>query len=85
MADKICFANFSLVAQLVERFAVNEHVPGSSPGQGANLDTGTAFVLWVSMPIEVRIERAGARKVYVKANKVKWALTESPIKIKTEV
>ena len=28
-------ATFSPVAQLVERFTVNEHVPGSSPGRGA--------------------------------------------------
>jgi hypothetical protein len=46
----------------------------ASPALGAIYDTGTAFVLWVSVPIEVRIERAGARKVYIKAKKISWAL-----------
>ncbi len=41
------------------------------------MNTGTQAVLWVSVPVEVRIERAGSRKVYVSARKVKWAL-ESP-------
>jgi len=31
-------------------------------------------VLWVSIPIEVRIEKAGSKKVYVSAQKVRWAL-----------
>jgi len=44
------------------------------PPRGANLNTGTQAVLWVSVPLEVRIERAGSRKVYVSARKVKWAL-----------
>jgi len=30
-------------------------------------------VLWVTVPIEVRIERAGGKKVYVSARKVRWA------------
>ena len=41
---------------------------------GANLNTGTVAVLWVSVPVEVRIEKAGGRKVYVSARKVRWAL-----------
>lgn len=36
-------------------------------------------MLWVSVPLEVRIEKAGSRKVYVSAQKVKWAL-EAPQK-----
>ena len=38
------------------------------------MNTGTQAVLWVSVPLEVRIEKAGSRKVYVSARKVKWAL-----------
>ena len=52
----------------------NRRVAGSSPARGAIQDTGTAFILWVSIPIEVRIERKGSRRVYVKARKIKWEL-----------
>ena len=38
------------------------------------MNTGTVAILWVSVPREVRIEKAGSRKVYVSAQKVKWAL-----------
>ena len=38
------------------------------------MNTGTVAVLWVSVPLEVKIEKAGSRKVYVSARKVKWAL-----------
>gem|GEM_PF-6412081 len=31
-------------------------------------------MLWVSVPIEVRTEKAGSKKVYVSARKVRWAL-----------
>ena len=41
------------------------------------MNTGTQAVLWVSVPLEVRIEKAGSRKVYVSARKVKWALGDS--------
>ena len=68
------FSNYSPVAQLVERHAVNVHVPGSSPGGGAILNAGTAFVLWISIPIEVQIERKNSRKIYVRAKKVNWTL-----------
>ena len=50
-----------------------------SPGRGASLDAGTAFVLWISIPIEVRIERKNTRKIYVKARKVDWALRPSNV------
>ncbi len=38
------------------------------------MNTGTQAILWVSVPLEVRIERAGSRKVYVSARKVRWTL-----------
>ncbi len=41
---------------------------------GAIQDAGTGFVLWILIPIEVRIKRAGARKVQISARKIKWAL-----------
>ena len=41
---------YSQVAQLVERLAVNEHVPGSSPGLGANLDAHSNPERYVCMP-----------------------------------
>jgi len=41
------------------------------------LNTGTVAILWVSVPVEVRIEKAGSKKVYVSARKVKWALEPS--------
>ncbi len=41
------------------------------------MNTGTQAVLWVSVPVEVRIEKAGSRKVYVSARKVRWALDSS--------
>lgn len=49
------------------------------PLRGAIQNTGTAFVLWISIPIEVKIERKGARKVYARAKKVNWHL-EQPSK-----
>jgi len=44
---------------------------------GAILDAGTAFVLWISIPIEIRIERAGSRKIYIKARKIRWAIQQN--------
>lgn len=44
----------------------------SSPG--SQFEHGIAAILWVSVPLEVRIEKAGSRKVYVSARKVRWAL-----------
>ena len=41
------------------------------------MNTGTAAILWVSVPVEVRIEKAGSRKVYVSAKRVRWALEPS--------
>ncbi len=38
------------------------------------MNTGTQAVLWVSVPLEARIEKAGSRKVYVSAKKIRWAL-----------
>lgn len=40
--------HYSSIAQLVERLAVNEDVPGSSPGAGAKWTD--AFVLSVDLP-----------------------------------
>ena len=38
------------------------------------MNAGSQAILWVSVPVEVRIEKAGGRKVYVSARKVRWAL-----------
>ena len=47
------------------------------------MDAGTAFVLWMSVPIEVKIERKGSRKVYLSAKKIDWML-EQNVKVESQ-
>ena len=54
--------------------APNAHQLRNSSSQGSHYEVGIAAVLWVSVPLEVRIEKAGSHKVYVSAQKVQWAL-----------
>ena len=38
---------YSVVAQLVEQLAVNQHVEGSSPSFGAEMSSWTPYVAWI--------------------------------------
>ena len=45
-----------------------------SPGRGATLYTGTGPILWLTVPVRLKTEKAGSHKLYLNARKVRWAL-----------
>jgi hypothetical protein len=66
--DSVVFSGIiithSAIAQSVERLAVNEDVPGSSPGRGASKinDRPCAGLLFVDLLLATRGEKGGARR-----------------------
>ena len=61
---------FGPLAHQVEHHTFNVVVAGSSPARLTRLVSATVAILWLSFPIEVRVVREGAKKAYLKFNKV---------------